>query len=119
METNNLTCIDCPKSCSLTVDIENCRLVKVSGNLCPKGAEYAKSEVENPLRFFTATVLTEGLALKMVPVRIDKAIPKLKTLDAAQEVRKLRIKSPLRVGDVIVKDFLGLGVNLIATRDVI
>jgi len=117
--TNNLTCIECPKSCVLNVDIENCKVVKISGNLCPKGAEYAKNEVENPLRLFTSTVLTEGLALKMVPVRTDKAIPKSKALDAAQEIKRLRIKSPLHVGDVIVKDFLGLGVNLITTREVI
>jgi CxxC motif-containing protein len=119
METKQFTCIECPKSCVLTVDIENCKMVKVSGNLCPKGAEYAKDEVENPLRMFTATVLTEGLVLKMVPVRTDKAIPKLKVLDAAEEVKRLRIKSPLHVGDVIVKDFLRLGVNLIATRDAV
>jgi len=119
MITQHLTCIECPKSCSLVADIESGRVVKVSGHLCPKGEAYAKSEVENPLRFFTATVLTKGLKLKMAPVRTDKAIPKSKILEAAQAVRKIHISSPLRVGDIIVSDFLGLGVNLISAREVL
>ncbi len=111
-----LTCIQCPKSCSLAVDIENCRVAHVSGNLCPKGDEYACAEVENPLRILTATVLAQGLSLKMVPVRTDKPIPKAKIREAAVEIRKIRVTQALNVGDIIVADFLGLGANLIATR---
>jgi len=118
MEIQNLTCIECPKSCSLVVDTENNRVLKVSGNLCPKGEAYAKSEVENPLRLFTATILAEGLALKMIPVRTDKAIPKSRIPEAAEAVKSFRINFPVKVGMVVVKDFLGLGVNIVVTRDV-
>jgi CxxC motif-containing protein len=111
-----MTCIQCPKGCSLAVDIENCRVVKVSGNLCPKGEEYAITEVENPRRILTATVLAQGLSLKMVPVRTDQPIPKAKMQEAAAEVKKIRVTKPLKAGDVLVADFLGLGVNLVATR---
>ena len=113
-----LTCIECPKSCALTVDIENCRIVKFGGNECPKGEEYAKTEIENPLRILTGTVLAKGLPFKMIPVRTDKPIPKAKVLEAAAEIKKIRVKIPFRIGDIIVPNFLGLGVNLIATRDV-
>ncbi|MDD5019967.1 MAG: DUF1667 domain-containing protein [Candidatus Omnitrophica bacterium] len=116
--TKKLTCIQCPKSCSLSVDIENCRVVRVSGNLCPKGEEYAVIEVENPRRVLTATVLAQGLSLKMVPVRTDGPIPKVKIKEAAAEIKKIRVARPLSVGDVIVADFLDLGVKLIATRKV-
>ena len=113
----NLTCIECPQGCALAVDIENCRVIKVSGEKCPKGKDYAVSEVENPVRVLTATVLTQGLALKMVPVRTDKPIPQARILEAAGEIRKIKLSHPVRLGEVIVPDFLGLGVNLIATRD--
>ena len=112
-----LTCIECPKGCSLAVDIENCRVVKVSGEKCPKGKDYAVSEIENPRRVLTATVLAQGLALKMVPVRTDQPIPKDRILEAAGEIRKIKLKMPVRLGEVIVENLLGLGVNLIATRD--
>lgn len=113
-----LICIQCPKSCVLSVDFENCRLLKVEGNKCPKGADYAKSEIENPLRILTGTVLTEGLALRMLPVRTDQPIPKARILEATAELKKIRVSKAVNIGDVIVANFMGLGVNLIGTRDI-
>ena len=113
-----LTCIECPKGCGLEVDIENCRVVKVSGNECPKGEKYAIAEIENPVRILTTTVLSEGLSLKMVPVRTSAPIPKTRLLEAMEEIRQLKVSKPHQPGDVIINNFLGLGVNLIATRDV-
>jgi len=112
------TCIECPRSCVLNVEIENCRVVKVSGNKCPKGEIYARNEVENPLRILTSTVLTEGLPLKLLPVRTDQPIPRSKVAGAAAVIKKLKVNKPVRAGDVIVADFLGLGVNLVATRNI-
>lgn len=111
-----LICVECPRSCALSADIENCRVKKVIGNECPKGEKYAISETENPQRILTATVLTEGISLKMMPVRTDKPIPKQKILEAAKEIRKITVKQPLKPGDIVINNFLNLGVNLIATR---
>ena len=113
-----LTCIECPKGCCLEVDIENCRVVKVSGHKCPKGEKYAIAEIENPVRILTTTVLSEGLSLKMVPVRTNAPIPKTRLLEAMEEIRQLKVNKPHQPGDVVVNNFLGLGVNLIATRNV-
>jgi CxxC motif-containing protein len=115
--SKNLTCIECPKSCNLIVDIENCRVVKVSGNQCKVGESYATAEIENPMRIFTSTVLSDGLFLKMIPVRTDKPIPKAKIREAMAEIKKIRINKPVKVGDAIVSNFLGLGGNLTATRE--
>lgn len=111
-----ITCIECPESCALSVDIENCRVVKIIGNKCPKGEKYIVAEIENPARILTSTVLASGLGLKMVPVRTDKPIPKSRIFEAMQEIKKISMDKPLNAGSIIVKDFLGLGVNLIATR---
>jgi CxxC motif-containing protein len=116
MTNRRLICIECPKSCVLSVDIEDCRVVKTNGQECPKGEVYAVSEIERPTRILTATVLAEGLPLRMVPVRTDKPIPKAKIMDAALEVKKLKLTQPVEAGGVVVENFLGLGVNLIATR---
>jgi len=112
-----LTCIECPKGCLLSIEIENCRVVKVSGNECPKAEKYAVQEIENPMRILTSAVLAEGLSLKMVPVRTDKPIPKSKIMEAMGEIKKVRLKSPVKSGFVIIKNFLGLGVSLLTTRD--
>ena len=113
-----ITCIECPKGCILSVDIENYRVVRLSGNQCPKGNDYAVSEIENPMRILTSAVLARGLSVKMVPVRTDQPIPKARLTEAMQEVKRIRLDKPLAAGGVIKDNFLGLGVRLIATRDV-
>ena len=115
--TKKLTCIECPKGCLLSIDVENCRVVRVSGSECPEGEKYAIQEIENPTRILTSAVLAEGLSLKMVPVRTDKPIPKSKIMEAMSEIKKIRLKSPVKAGFVIVENFLGLGVNLLSTRN--
>ena len=112
-----MTCIECPKSCALSVDIENCEVKNVAGAKCPRGAAYAVSEVQSPVRILTATAMAIGLDLKLIPVRTDKPIPKKDIIRAAEEIGKMKIGKPVKVGDVIVENFLGLGVKLLATRE--
>lgn len=115
--TKKMTCIECPKGCLLSVDIENCKVANVKGAKCPKGQGYAISEVENPSRILTATVRADGLALKLVSVRTDKPIPKKDIFRAMAQISKIRVDKPVMSGDVLVGDFLGLGVKLVATRE--
>ena len=112
-----MVCIECPKSCLLSVDIENCKVKKVTGAKCPRGVKYALAEVQNPLRIFTATVMAEGLNLKLVPVRTDKPIPKKDIFKATDAISRIRIRKPLKVGEAIDGNFLNLGVKLLATRE--
>jgi len=113
----NLVCIECPKGCLLSVDIENCRVVKVEGNECPKGEKYASSEIESPMRILTSAVLAEGLFLKLVPVRTDKPIPKAMLPAAMAGIRRIKLNKPVKPGDVVEANFLSLGTDLIATRE--
>ena len=115
--TKKLTCIECPISCALSVDVENCKAVKISGNKCPKGETYAVSEIENPLRVLTSAVVCENLPLKMLPVRTDNPIPKARLMEGMNEIKKIRIKKPVAAGEVLIKNFLGLNADLIAARD--
>jgi len=98
------------------VDVRDGKVLKVTGNECPKAELYAISEIEDPARILTSSVLGQGLILKMIPVRTDKPISKARIFDAMKEVKKIRVTVPLKFGDIIVKNFLSLGVNLIATR---
>jgi CxxC motif-containing protein len=112
-----IICIECPAGCGLVVEIENCRVTGVSGNTCPRGETYAVQEIENPCRILTSTVLAAGLPLTMVPVRTDKPIPKAKIREALQEIRRIRVRTHTSSGEVIKRDFVSPGVNLITTRD--
>ena len=114
-----MTCIECPKGCSLSVDIEGCKVKNVAGAKCPRGIAYAIAEIQEPARIFTATVAAEGLNLKLVPVRTNKPIPKKEIFRAAEEARKIKITKPVKTGDIVVDNFLGLGVKLLATREAV
>ncbi|HOU37052.1 MAG TPA: DUF1667 domain-containing protein [Candidatus Omnitrophota bacterium] len=109
-----MICIECPKGCRMEVYYGDGKTVEVNGNMCPRGREYAASEIEDPRRILTSSVLCEGLDLRMLPVRTDKPIPKQALLQAMERIRKIRVKEPVRAGDVIAQDFFGA--NLIATR---
>lgn len=111
-----MTCIQCPKGCSLSVETENGKVISVSGNQCPKGEAYARQEIENPLRVLTSSVVTEGLDLKMVPVKTDQPIPKAKLIEAMYELKQIVLTKPVKKGDCIKKNLLGLDVNVIANR---
>jgi len=110
------TCIECPKGCRLSVAISDGKVTEISGNKCPKGAIYARSEIENPMRSFTSSVLTQGLSLKMLSVRTDRPIPRSKIFGAMAEIKKIVVRQPVSAGDVIVENFFGLNVHLIATQ---
>lgn len=116
--TKGMVCIECPKGCVLSVEIENNKAVKVTGAGCPKGIMYASAEIDCPVRIFTSTVMTEGLSMKTAPVRTDRPIPKKDLFRAVEETRRMKVGSSLNSGDVIAEDFLGLGVRLVATRQV-
>ena len=113
-----ITCIECPTGCQLEVDAEGGYVVKVTGNKCEKGEAYARQEIENPMRILTSTVMAQGLGLKMVPVRTNKPIPKAKLIKAMEEIKKIRLDKPVKTGEAVQNNFLGLAVDLIATREV-
>jgi len=111
-----LTCIECPKGCKITVDMDGDKITGITGFSCKKGEAYAREEIIDPKRILTSSVLTKGLELKMVPVRTSKPIPKSKLMEAMDEVKKIRLSKSINVGDVIQKDFIVPGVDLISAR---
>ena len=107
-------CISCPVGCRLTVwDDEG--EVKVEGNTCPRGDEYARKECTAPERTVTGTVRVVGGAAPVVSVRTSRPIPKEKVLELAQLMGKIRVQAPVRPGDVVAANVLDTGSDLLAT----
>lgn len=113
-----MICICCPMGCRLQVDDSNKEDIKVTGNTCPRGAKYAKDEVICPKRVVTSIVNVEGGEINMVSVKTGEAIPKDKMFDALKLLDGIKVKAPVEIGQVIVKDVLGLGVDFVATKNV-
>ncbi|MFH1878099.1 MAG: DUF1667 domain-containing protein [Candidatus Omnitrophota bacterium] len=115
--TKRLVCVECPEGCLLNVDIRDEKVIAVTGNKCPKGEKYAAREMENPVRILTSTVLTEGLSLRMIPVRTDRPIPKKDIFKAMRRIKDTRITRPVSAGDIIIKNIADSGADLISTRE--
>lgn len=116
-ETRSFLCVSCPIGCPLSVDLEGGKFSMVSGNKCPMGAGYARNEVTNPLRLFTSVVQVEGGALPVCPVRSENPVPLARILDIAGELASVKVSAPIRIGQVILPDVCGVGVDIVATRD--
>ena len=119
METHELICIGCPLGCPLRVEVNDAReVVSVSGNTCKRGEEYGKREVTAPTRTVTSTVRVLGGKAPVVPVRTAVDIPKEKIFDCMEEIRKAEITAPVKIGDTVIENIAGTGVNLVAAKAV-
>lgn len=119
METRELICINCPLGCALTVTLENGEVTHVTGNTCPRGGAYARKECTNPTRIVTTTVRVEGGRLPVVSVKTASDIPKGKIAACVRALKDVKVKAPVHIGDVILENAAGTGVNIIATKDVL
>ena len=113
-----LTCIICPNGCELEIAYEGDQILSVTGNKCPKGAEYAEQEIKNPMRTIASSVNLEGGFMPLVSVRVNGPIPKAKIMDVMEVIRKTTVTAPVKIGDVVIADVLGIGVDVVATRNV-
>ncbi len=117
METRELTCINCPMGCALTVTIDGDNIT-CTGNTCPRGADYAKKEVTDPRRTVTSSVsVVSGKAVR-VPVKTKTDIPKGKIFDCMEIIKQTVVKAPVHIGDVVIEDVAGTGVQVVATKNV-
>ena len=112
----DITCIGCPRGCAVTVEFEDGKVLSVTGNRCGRGEAYARNEVLNPVRVVTGLVRIAGVATPL-SVKTSSPIPKDKIDACLDEIRAAIVKPPVAIGDVIIKDVCGLGVDVVATRE--
>ena len=105
-----ITCIMCPNGCEITYDL--------NGGMCGKGPEYVKNEILNPKRTLTSSVKVLGGVMPLVSVRTTDSIPKEKLKEGMRIISQISIKAPITLGQIIYKDFVEEGINLIATKAV-
>ena len=110
-----LICIVCPQGCHLTVDEDNG--FAVTGNGCPRGAEYGKVELTAPTRTVTSTVRCEGGARPRCPVKTDRPVPKGSVFAVMEALEGVTLAAPVKVGQVVVENVCGTGADIVATRD--
>ena len=104
-----LICIKCPRGCNLSINGDN-----ITGNLCPRGLDYAREEMTCPMRMVTALVKSKDG--KIIPVKTSQEVPKSKIDDVLKEISKCRVGA-VCIGDIIIKNVIGIGVDIVVTGD--
>ena len=117
MSQKVITCTVCPMGCSITVEGEGDQIEKVEGFGCKRGEEYARNEFVHPVRIFTSSVRMKGGQEPLMPVRSNKPVPKELLLECVRALQGVTITAPVHCGDVVVKNILDTGANIVATGE--
>jgi len=115
-----LVCIQCPMGCKLIVNIDesNNNILKIEGNKCLRGIDYANDEIKAPKRILTSSVKVNGGDLPLVSVKTDRPIPKKLIKEIMLILKEIEINAPIKRGDIIIKNILNSGANIVATRSI-
>jgi len=111
-----ITCINCPVGCRMTVTLSDAgEFLSVTGNTCPRGAKYAQQECTLPERMVTAVIPVSGSEIPL-SVKTASPVPKKLISDIMEELSRVQVSLPVSIGQVVLPDVLGTGVDIIATR---
>lgn len=119
METVEMTCIRCPLGCALTAVKEEDGTITVTGNTCPRGAEYARNELTDPRRMVTSTVRIADRRNQVVSVKTATDIPKGKIQECVEALKQVEVTTPVHIGDIILKNVADTGVDIVATKTIL
>ncbi len=109
----SLTCIECPRGCTVTVVTDGDKVTSVTGNFCPKGKAYAVAELTDPVRVVTGSVRGEN---EMISVKTDRPVRKADIFEIMAVIRKVKVLTNVAIGDIIVPNIDKRGANLVATK---
>ncbi len=121
MRTRELTCVVCPNGCPVVVEIDDDEtpvVARVRGNACKRGEEWARQEVENPMRTFSSSVAVRGGDAPLASVRTSRPVPLAKVMPVMEEIRRAVLDAPVASGDVVLRNPAGCDTEILATRSV-
>ena len=118
MNIEKIVCVLCPMGCKIKYNAVDGKIVAVEGNRCPKGLSYLEEELKEPKRIVPTSVKVVNGELPLASVKTSKPIPKRLIPKFMELVKQVQIEAPVKVGDVIMKNVLDTGADVVATRSV-
>ncbi len=116
IEKRHLVCVVCPIGCEIDVVHDGSKIISMEGNKCERSEEFVSQELVEPMRVLTTTIRIEGSRWPVIPVRTGKSVPSRLFPRIMRKLRGINLQAPVNMLDVVVRDVLGTGVNVIATR---
>ncbi|NLM97017.1 MAG: DUF1667 domain-containing protein [Halanaerobiaceae bacterium] len=121
MPGKDIICILCPRGCRIKIDynVDNSSVSNITGYGCQKGLDYGLEELHNPSRIITTTVRVKNGELPLLPVKTERGIPKDLIFPVMKEISNIEVEAPVRIGQIIKRNLLNTGIDLIAGRDIL
>ncbi len=117
-ENKEFVCIRCPLGCMITATLEDGEIKSITGNTCPRGAEYVTNELTDPRRTVTSLVRVNGGTQPVASVKTAGDIPKGDIMNCIRALKVIDLQAPVHIGDVVLKDVCGSGIDVVATSNV-
>ena len=117
-EKIEITCIICPIGCKILVNKKGNNVEISEGNKCKKGIDYATNEALDPRRVLTTSVLVENGNWPLVSVKSSRPIPKDKIFDVLKEIKKIKVKAPIKIGKIIISNVANTSIDIISTKSI-
>ena len=112
----------CPTGCEIEAEVKETKegpvILKITGATCIRGHAYVENELKNPLRIVTSSVRVTGGTYPITSVRLTAPVPRARMMDVIQELRKVTVEAPVTIGQVIIRNILGLQSDVMITRHV-
>ncbi|WP_414150113.1 DUF1667 domain-containing protein [Acetobacterium carbinolicum] len=118
-EEIKVCCTTCPKECVITVHLKKGVMDRVEGEGCKRGKKFAQKEITTPERTLTSTVMVKcGDKACLLPVKTAGPIPQKAMALALDAIRKTKLTGSCQMGDVVIADICGTGVDVVACRSI-
>ena len=113
-----IICVACPHGCHLEATRKEGEIL-ISNAGCKRGQEYAINEITDPRRMVATTVRIQHGIHPLLPVYTSEPFPKGRVTELLREIRKVEITAPIKMGQVVLENALGTGIDVIASRDLV
>jgi CxxC motif-containing protein len=113
-----ITCIVCPIGCKILVDLDGKQIKNLEGNKCKQGINYAINEALDPRRMLTSSIFVIGGNWPLVSIKSSEPIPKNKMFQVLKEIKKIKVKAPIKSGQILLHNVANTNINIIATKSI-
>ena len=90
----------------------------LKGYQCKRGIKFAEEEIKNPVRILTTTISIHSKKKNRLSVRSSIPAPKDKIREMVMEAKKVKVEPPVKMGDILVENFLNTVVNLVSSETI-
>lgn len=112
-----VVCNKCKEYCVIDINNEY-EKIEFLGNKCLQGIEFAQNDLESPKNVLTTLVRIKGADINVVSVKSDKPIDKRLFIKCSRALSRINVGAPIKIGDIVCKNLLNLGVDIICTKNV-